>query len=250
MWNMIVADTQRIFRGWAIYVTLAIILGLTATHAFGVANAFESYGLTANGSTMPFHLMLLNENILIGVIFITSVAFEDFTTGTAKNVLTNGVPRIQYFLAKLFLTWIFAALVMVAHVFGGTLLATIANGFGGTIDGEWLLSVFIPFAIILFQVFAISTVGVALAFIIQKNSAQWWHFGIIMAPIFLSQILMDISEHFRFLSYIDLLTILRQAVFIDYLSTADITRILLIGFGYLAVSLVAGIAYFRKCEVR
>ncbi len=252
MLNMMKADVQRIFRGKGIYLTMGVLVLFIVMHVIGTSNVGDTT-LRYAGISMPFYMMQLTSNVIFAVIpIVIMIAADDFTTGTAKNVLTSGTSRMHYYISKLLLSFLFCLLLFVLHIFGGTLIATIVHGFGGTFDMDFVISVLQPFFVQLFLLMAVACVGMFFAFVTRNSSAvTGWLVGFIMAPsLIIVQLLAPINERFMDLLDFEIVTMLFSLVAFPELSTEDITRILLTGTAYILISTIAGMMVFRKCEIK
>ncbi|WP_291579409.1 ABC transporter permease [Clostridium sp. UBA6640] len=251
MLNMMRADVQRIFRGKGIYFTMAAIVLFIFMHVIGQSNVGDTT-LRYAGVSMPFYMMGIAENVVFAMIpIVIFIAAEDFTTGTVKNVLTSGTSRIHYYISKLILAFLFCILLFGLHVFGGTIIATVAHGFGGTFDMDFVISILKPFSAQLFLLLAVTCVGMFFVFVTRKTSAvTGWFVGFIMAPLLIIQMLAPINERFINLLDFELITMITSLASFTELSMGDITRILLTGAVYILISTIAGMMLFRKCEIK
>ena len=123
MINLMKADIYRIFRGKGLYITIGFMLLLWFLQSFGM---MESIGISSEsmespdvivskltGSAVPLIMMRANDNLLYIllpiIIFIASV---DFSSGTVKNILINGISRTKYYFSKLILAMLFCSIML------------------------------------------------------------------------------------------------------------------------------------------
>jgi len=253
MLNLLKADLGRIFSSKGIYITIGLLLSAVLMHTFSSqVGAFDVENSRASGYTMLFHFMLMMDNIYLTLVPIVYFAVsDDFEQGTIKNVLSGNVSRTTYYLSKLVLALSFCFLFYVLQVFGGALLTTALHGFGRELTGEFIWSVAQPVMAQLLVLFAITAIGVFLAFTLRK--LFWFSvafFAFIMLPVtiigFLWEAGMDVDAFWRF----ELITQTRNLINIAYMPAYEIFTILGIVLAYLVLSTIGGLKLFQKSEIK
>lgn len=272
--NIIRADTYRILRSKGFYITLAIFIavivlqivagtGIYSGVTFEVAVVTEEiyfetldyHDLFAvpTGAQAPFHAMAASHNILFIILpLLVFIGTSDFTSGTVKNVLASGVSRARYFFAKLILSCIVCALLLFFNVLLSTITATVISGFGGTLDGAFIASVLKVFLAQLWLCLAITCVGHFFTFTLRSSGALIGvYIAFLLVPSMLILLLTQFNEWFTRLYDYDLTIILIEAaVAIESMSGGDIAKMLLVGVGYIAATVIGGFLLFRKAEIK
>ncbi len=267
MLNIMRADLYRILRGKALYITGAIFLIMIVLLSMGYAgtvgvnvevnteasNPAEALATAAKltGSEAPFFLMGTSDNVvyfMLAIIFC--IAGSDFSAGCIKNVLSQGVSKTKLYLSKMFLAFIFTAIAFLLYVFLPMLINTIQNGFGSPGE-DYLQNLLAAVGLQMFLMLAVTAVGIFLVFATQKTGAIiGGYIAFCMAPMLLIMLLSLINSWFEKLAQYELTSNIRLLANISMLSSTDITRIVLLGITYLAVSIAAGLSLFRKSEIR
>ena len=245
------ADIKRVFQGWGIYTTFAILIFMMMMHVFGGAQAFNTDYLNA-GVTAPLYFMNLNQNVMFGLIAIVHIiSVVDFKTGVSKNVLISGTSRTSYYVSKLLTTCLFTILAYLGQVVIGTVMVTAANGFGGVFSFAWLIDLVAPFLSQLFMLLAMSTVFVMFSFVVRSTAADMCMVGLLMGPVMVIQLIQGINETLgnRLLDF-ELMFITMRLTGIAYLEAGEVFRILAIGLGWMTVSIFIGLILFKKAEIK
>jgi len=262
---MIKADIKRIFTSKGFLIWLAIWLGYSlfnfmsvnsAVNSGHIANfvAVQNFGFTeVNGSVMPLFQM---SDPLTVVVFLTplilTVISIDFSSGTIKNTLSVGVPRLRYFGVKLILVWIISFILHLFDVFGGTVLLTLTQGFGADFTFEWLISILQPFLLQSFILLSIMSVGVCFAFMIKKTAGVLGAFiALTAAPpmIFMMFNFWQIGN-LEWLSQFELTTRLLASAHFSSLSSGDVFQIVMVGVGWQVISIWVSMVLFKKAEIK
>jgi len=274
MVNMIRADMYRIFRGKALYITLAVLLAsivltVASTHALQTGffsieipseevpqmaqqvSAFsEGDGVSGISITTPLATSMENFVFFLLPIVIV-VAGAIFSHGTVKNDLAWGVSRTKLYFSKLILASILCILMIVFYYVFGILIATIWGGFGGPApDGHWigLLQIIAAQLVLLLAYVAF---GVFLAFATRRTAAVNGAFiAFVFVPMFLLMILAIINSNLERLLDFEMLSNLINLARLPYLEAREILRALGIGVFVLVASTVGGIALFKRAEIK
>jgi len=267
MFNMVKADIRRIFRGKGVWITLALFLVMSAMNTAVLYANIEGQqmgGITITvgeeadrtlpadveiiGGNVPIMMMGNAELVLIfSLPFVIFIVATDFSSSTVKNVLSSGASRLNYYISKLIVCWLFALLLYLAHLTIPALVITLANGFG---DGFAYGTLGAFLGQILF-VLAITALGVFLAFTTKKSAAViGFYLALMFLPPIIIMLLMQINERLLNLLRYDLVH--NFVVFANYTAhlNTDIIRAISIGFGVLIVSIIGGMALFKKAEIK
>lgn len=262
MINLIKADIYRIVRGKGIYITGAILLVLFVLQAFGEIGSIgissdDMEGATAivkglTGREAPLNVMRANDNLLYFllpiIIFIASV---DFSSGTAKNVLSNGISRTKYYFAKLILSMLFCTVILISSVIIPTTIVTIMNGFGGAFDWEYISQVLNVFALQLLLLFAVTSVGIFFTFTTRRTAVlNGLYLAFCLVPAIVILMLYGFSEKFSKLLEYEMVMNIRRSAYVNIMAGDEIVKTIIVGLVFLTVSLVCGLALFKKCDIK
>lgn len=260
------ADLQRIFRGKGVYITFSLFVGfvlLTIFEAGHIGIRIETDTLSSHsdldvtgflltGKEMVFYLMRNADNILYFILpFIIFIAGADFSSGTAKNMLTSGTSRVTFYLAKLLLAIGCSTFIYCSYLVIPTVFVTNKNGFGGSLNGEFFLSLIRPFLLQWLLILAVTSVGIFLVFTTKKvATVNSGYLAFLLAPSLIIMILIGYNEKFINFIHYDLVYNMRTLGYFSELLSKDITTSLLMGMGYILVSTVGGLLIFRESEVK
>lgn len=262
MMNLIKADLYRIFRGKGIYITFAFLILLCFLQTIG---EMESIGISSSsmetvedviyqvvGRNVPFSIMQSIDNmiyiLLPVIIFISAV---DFSSGTAKNVLANGVSRTQYYFSKLILAMLFCIVMAVASIIIPTVIVTALKGFGGRFDLAYMGQVLKVFGLQLFLLLTVTSIGIFFAFTTRSTAkVNALYLAFCLLPLLIIVLLFGISESFAKLLDFELVMNIRKAATANSLAAGEIAQIFAVGSVYLSLSLVGSLALFRKCDIK
>lgn len=262
MINLIKADLYRIFRSKGIYITTGLLLVLFVLQARG---EIDSIGVSSSemegieevvqqltGIIAPLIIMKGNDNLLYFllpiIIFIASV---DFSSGTAKNVLSNGVSRTKYYFSKLILSMLFCTVILASSIVIPTIIVTLMNGFGGEFDLEFISQVLNAFGLQLFLFFVVTSIGIFFVFTTKRTAAvNGLYIAFCLAPMLLIILLYSISEKFSKLLDYEMVMNIRIAANVNSMVSDEIIKIIIVGLVYLVTSLVGGLVLFRKCDIK
>jgi len=273
MLNIIRADFYRIIRGKALYITLGVLIAFIVLQAVsGTGNVGVNMGSTAgateaemlsntleeimeitkaNGMNAPFIMAGVTANLVYFLLpLIICFAGIDFSSGAVKNVLSRGVSRTKYYFAKLIPVLFFAVIIQVLNLVLTTVVATIRHGFGDYTT-DWLVSVLKVYGIQALLMLAIACVGVFIVFLTKKTSAATsLSLAFLLVPTMIFFLLGMISPKLENLINYDLVTNINQMANFSELPSGDITRALLLSAFYIIAGTVAGIAVFKKSDIK
>lgn len=281
MKNIIKADMYRMLRGKGLYITFGILIvfivlqtvALGSVGTVGVMIMTEETSTLVsyenedgsvstvytepeseifNGETAPFSMMGTTDNLLFFVLaFIIFIGATDFSEGCAKNVLSNGMPRVKYYLAKLILSCAFCIPVLLFNVILPIITATVMNGFGGTLDLAFIGSIIRPFLAQLFLCLAVTFVGVFFVFLTKKTAAVNGAFiAFYFIPLMIAMLLPTIIPELKFLADYEIISNIRSIANIDTAAQTEIIRAFIIGGFFMTASTVAGLLIFKKSEIK
>jgi len=271
MLKIIRADIYRILRGKALYITLAVLLatgallvgtwssaqagGITVTpeaaaEASNIVAIMEEAGAT--GVSIPQALAISMENFtffLLSIIIIVAGAM--FSHNTVKNDIAWGVSRTKLYFSKLLLTVFICILMLLFYVGTCMLMATIWNGFGGPAPaGHWvgLLQIFAAQLVLLIALVAF---GVFLAFTTKRTAAVNGLFiaFCLVPPLVISLLMLGNPNLSRLMDF-DMLTNIMRLAHLPSMENREILRALGLGMFYLVASTTAGVALFRRTEIK
>ena len=270
MLNIIRADLYRIFRGKGFYITLILLLAAVVLQSaasvkgmVGMVKTDESESVENiedlfimpveyTGSTAPFEMMDITDNLLYFLLpIIIFIAAADFSTDSVKNVLSNGMPRIKYYLSKLILSCLFCILFLFIQLVFSIITATIMRGFGGMFDMDYAIRLLKPFSAQLFMCLSVTCVGIFFAFVTKRTAAVTGaYISFCMVPMLLIFIIYIINNDLEFLMKYDVILNIRMLANIDIAASSDIARAFALGGFYMLASTVGGILLFKRSEIR
>jgi ABC-type transport system involved in multi-copper enzyme maturation permease subunit len=266
MMNIIKADIYRIVRGKAIYITFAVLLALNilvvATMNQGTIGAAMG---ELDGSLGYDHESFRFDGINIAEVLYTStdntayfllpifilVASHMFTHGTVKNSLSRGISRTKLYISKLLLSSCLTLLMLIFYIASGIVIATILRGYGGTPpDGYWLHIIKVcsaQFAMLL----ALNCVGIFLIFSTKRTAiVNSVYIAFCLVPAIVVMSLINVNPDFIKIYDFDLLGNMRKLGFINALETADFVKAFATAAFYIAAPTLAGIALFKRAEIK
>ena len=272
MLNIIRADLYRILRGKGFYITaflliLYIVLQVAANSTGGVmvtsssmvaytdADGTVHYSYEQpifTGSLAPIK-MIENADVMLYFLlpFIIFIAAADFSTDAVKNVLSNGMSRIKYYLSKLILSCIFCFLVLITQVIVSMITGTILRGFGGDFNIEFIGQILRPFSAQLVMFIAVTCIGIFLVFATKRTAAvNGAYIAFCMLPLLIMLILYQFNDKLEFLMDYDIVMNIRLLAGIDTAASGDIVRAFAIGGFYILASTIGGIMLFKRSEVK
>lgn len=262
MINLIKADIYRIFRSKGIYITTAILLVLFLLQAFG---EIGSIGISSDdmegadeivqlltGRTAPLNVMKANDNLLYFLLpIIIFVSSADFSSGTAKNVLANGVSRTKYYFSKLILSMLFCTVLLIFSIVIPTSIVTAMNGFGGEFNWAYISPVLNVFALQLLLFFAVTSIGIFFVFTTKRTAAvNGLYISFCLVPMLVIIMLFSISEKFSKLLEYEMVMNIRRAANVNLMTGDEIIKIIAVGLVYLIISLSCGLGLFKKCDIK
>lgn len=271
MMNIMRADVYRIVRGKGIYITLAILLAVIVAQvllganmnagvgSFDTLEGIDSENLTLSdfvhsptGAEAPFQVMKASSNLLYLVLpLLILIGCVDFSSGAAKNTMGSGVSRSKYYCSKLILTGVCSALLMLIYVLLSFLLAVAVNGFDGIFNGEFIWNVTKIFLPQLWLLLAGVCVGNFFVFAFRRSAAAIGiYIAFLLVPPIIILALSFASDWFTRLFDYELTSGINSLTNINTMSSGDIIKFLAIGAGYAAVSIIAGLAIFKKAEIK
>lgn len=262
MLNMIKADLYRIFHGKGIYITIGLLIIIWALQI--LPETFGTIGMNIEdlnevetvtqltGMNTPLKVMESTDNYLYFLLaLIVFVAATDFSSGTAKNALSNGMSRVKYYFSKLILSSIFCVVLVLVSIIVPTFFVTLKSGFGGSIDSEYIFQLLKAVALQLFMFLSVTSVGVFLAFTTKRTVAvNGFYIAFCLVPMLIIVILMNVSDKFMKLLKYDVVMNIRSIAHIDVMTQNDVTRVLIIGSVYLLLSTMVGLLIFRKGDIK
>ena len=264
MLNIIKADMYRIFRSKGFYITIGLLLLLIGLQVLAndvgrimVVGDVDKYNDVVSdkvftGKIAPLAMIGTADTLLYFMIpFMIFIGSADFSSGTAKNVLSNGMPRIKYYLAKLFLSCVFCVFILMMNIILPIIVGTVKNGFGGAFDMEFVGQLSRPFLAQLFMCLAVTCVGIFLVFVTKRTAAVIGaYIAFCMVPMLILSIFAMINNKLEFLLKYDVVSNIRLLAGIDMLPSADATRAFAVGAFYIIASTIGGILIFRKSEIK
>jgi ABC-2 type transport system permease protein len=272
MINIIRSDVFRIIRGKGLYITLAVFLVVILMQVIGGANMnagidpsvmdmdmdeienleFSDFFNPPTGLEAPLQVMSSSANILYFLLpLIIFISAADFNSGAAKNTLASGVSRACYYSAKLILSCIACALLLLLYLLLSVLGATLFNGFGGEFSAAFVSETAKVFLMQLWLCLACACVINFLAFAFRRSAAViGWFIGFMLVPSVLILLLAVLHKWFENLFDYELSVNIGAAVGISNMPACDIIKMLAVGAVYAAAATAGGYLLFRKADVK
>lgn len=263
MINLIKADLYRITRSKGIYITFLIFIFLLVLESIGEAGTVGVSIQSANtgiyqpanilyGINMPFVVMGHLDNYLYVLLAaIVIIAASDFSSSTVKNILSNGTSRITYFMSKLTLLSIFSALLVLISFILPTLIVTVLNGFGGTLDSAYMADIVAAFFLELLMYISMTCLGLFFVFSTRKTAYVntlfiLYNFIPVLVILLFSQFIPNLMDLFKY----ETITTIRNISAIETFESVDYVRTVLIGLGITTFSFIGTYISFRKCDIK
>ncbi|MCL2019747.1 MAG: ABC transporter permease [Oscillospiraceae bacterium] len=284
MANIIRADLYRISKGKGLYIAIAAFLAtlilLVTSNGMGSIGVdvayiqdpeYVPYGesvvvdddgvetITPNreeiimtGVLAPKTLADSTSDLIYFILpFIVIIAAADFSTGAAKNLISSGLSRKQYFFSKFISVGIISFMMCFIFVVLSVLIATIMNGFGGSFNMTFIketAEIYLPQA---YLIFAYACLGLFVTFTLKSKSALISiYVAFSLVPILLVIILGDINEKFYNLLDYEMVFNIKSFAYSAGIIPPDLTRALLLGGAYIFLSAIGGFLLFRKAEIK
>jgi len=271
MFRLIRADIYRILRGKALYITLIVLLAVVALivgaaqtggavgmqftpeQAEEVVSAISDVAMPGvSAANIPEILAISMENFtffLLPVVVIVAGAI--FTHGTVKNDISWGTSRTKLYFSKLILSVGLCILMLIFYVGSSMLVAAVIGGFGGPVPtGHWigLLQIFSAQLVLLV---ALVAVGVFLAFTTKRTAAvNGAYIAFCLVPPLAITLLAAANSSLIRLMDFDMLSNVMALANLPSMETSEMLRALGIGAFWLISSTVAGVALFRRAEIK
>ena len=175
----------------------------------------------------------------------------DFSSGTLKNILINGLARTKYYFSKLMLAMLFSTIMLISSIVIPTIIVSLLNGFGGRFDGEFIGNVIKAFSLQLYMFLVFTSIGIFFVFTTRRTAAvNGLYISFCLIPMLLIVLLWGISEKFSVLLDYEMVMNIRVAATANSMAPDEIVKMIIVGFVYLLLSLVGGLTLFRKCDIK
>ncbi len=261
MTNLIKADIYRILRGKAFYVTLGLVILFSAinivagTIVIGVnteaAEAFASSFEYFDGVAAASFLMTSGDSTLyFAVAMFITTSMDMFTFGAVKNDISSGMPRNKLYYSKWILSSVICVLILLAYLGAGIALAAVLHG-AGDWSGAVLPNFFKAAGGQLLLLLALNSVGIFFCFLMRNSTAaacSYIAFTVLPGMVF--SIIALINPRFDWLRGYDLRAMMTSFAYIGEMASADIIRNVIVGAVVLAASAFAGMAVFKRAEIK
>ncbi|MCL1787028.1 MAG: ABC transporter permease [Defluviitaleaceae bacterium] len=262
MMRLMRADMYRVLRGKAIYITFAVMIAnailtvfvlRTAAIQIGVIddpNMFEAAEYLSGSVAAQMALDAMNILPYLFLPLIIGVAMASFSSDAVKNELSTGISRAKFYLSKWTLSSILCVAMMALHMVLFVVFATINDGLGHWGDG-FVSGILQAFAAQTLMALAFNSIGMFLCFVTRRTAAVT---GLYLAFILVPQMIVALLS-IAFPGAMDYFFYDLGAQFNIFaqmatLSNGEIARGLAVGLGYLVIPLLAGVALFKKAEIK
>ena len=264
MLNLMKADMYRIVRGKGLYIIFglaALFIALTVfvfrsvAIVLGVANVdpmdFEraAYLTGADASLLALGNVSNSMYLFLIVPFIV-VAMAGFSSGAVKNELSAGIGRGKLYGAKWMLSVLVGLVFLIFNMVLTVVLALLVDGLGDWGYGH-LANVLQSFGLQVLVMSALMSVGIFIAFVTRKTAAT---LGIFLAFVFvpgaLASILAMAFDWAARYAYYDLTAQFAFFANVAMIDRLQIVRGVVLAVGFIVVPTVAGLAIFRRAEIK
>jgi ABC-2 type transport system permease protein len=262
MTRMIRADLYRVLRGKAIYIIFAFMLVQLALTIFVfqvvpvVTGPIDEERMTAPeivSAAVAADLALNSIESLsyyFVIPFIVAVTMATFSSGAVKNELPTGISRMSFYLSKWVLTSVLCIVFMVISFCLSITFAIFVGGVGYWGDGHFA-NVMASLGMQAFAMLAVNSVATFLCFITRKTAAAVGaYFAVILVPMMTASMLSVAFPRAAEFLYYDLISQFVWFAQTAALSAMEFTRGTLVILVYLVLPMIAGIAIFRRAEIR
>ena len=267
MLNLMRADMYRILRGKGIYITFAIMISIAVMTVFvvrasmqtGLAlpqegyeyfNPFLQQEIITGADAAFMALSSMDTNIFFFLPLIIFVAMSPFSSSAVKNELTVGISRVKFYLSKWVLASALSVALMTLYLGLTTLFGIIDSGVGDWGNG-FAANVLQTFGMQVLFALALNSVGIFFCFVIRRAGAtEGIYIAFAMVPQFIVMLLMmAFPGAVRALEF-DLASQFGLFVNIAGMTGGEIARGLIVGLAWLIVPAIAGIALFKRAELK
>lgn len=265
MLNIIRADMYRIVRSKGLYITLVLLLGFVTLTVIGGSSTVvgiqmweleESLGAGTDSVYTGLNSVVALSRTMDNLVWfmlpmVIFVAAPMFSYGAVKNCLSCGMSRSKLYAAKLLLSAALCVLMMIVYMGYGMLLGTLRHGFGGPIPEGWWVTLLKTTASQLLILLSLNAVGTFLVFITKRTAIVIGAYIMLcMVPLIVLLILMRRNPDLIWLYDYDLLGTIKKFGYFNALETVDLIHGYAVGAFYLIVPTIAGIALFRRAEIK
>jgi len=268
MLNIIRADMYRILRGKGIYITFAILIAMAVLTIFVFRSSVQTGVTVVPPEEAEYFNPFLQQEIITGadaaVMAVSSMDFQlflflpliifialsPFSSSAVKNELTIGISRVKYYLSKWILTSALSVFMMALYLAISIVFGIIDSGVGDWSNG-FVANILQSFGMQVLFALAMNSVGIFFCFVIRKAGATE---GVYIALVLVPQMIFGLIS----IAYPDIVWVLNFDLASQFgifaqtatLSTGEIARGLAVGAAYLIIPAVAGIALFKKAEIK
>lgn len=262
MLRLLKADLYRLYRGKTLWITSGILVIFYILDGAGKVaanlranvggNVYEQTNKVLTGSQAPFSALASPEFLiyfLLPVLIVT--ACTDFSANAIKNTLSRGVSRARLYLSKLLLSFVICIVYFILEIVLTLVSGTVALGFGQSFDSAYVGKLTEVFLLQLPLFLGIVSIGIFLVFLTHRTAVVNAVYLIMFtAAQLIVTILTVMSSRFDSVGEYELTYCLKQAVTVQSLSAQDVTRIILLGVGYIVIMTLLGIFIFQKSDMK
>lgn len=263
MLNTIRADVYRVLRGKAFYISLILFLLVIVAQllsgetvgGFNISINDESVLPTAevpsalNAAMAPLMVMAQFQTLIFFALpLIYVVCATDFNSGTIHNSVAAGMSRPGLYFSKLFLSFAFIEAFALLAVAVGILIGGAMGGIG-EVSEDLVLTILRAFGTQSLMMLALASVGTAIAFVTRKGAALNAIYLLLFMGGSIVLTLLGMARGIDLMPY-DFVTNMALAVNVDMLPLEQVTKMFMTTIAYLGVSMVAGLASFRRVGLK
>jgi hypothetical protein len=261
--NTIRADLYRVLRGRAFYISLILFLLLvvlqllTGEKAGGFSITIDDMSMSSTAelpavltaASAPFFVMAqLQALIFFSLPLIYVVSATDFNSGAIQNSLAAGLSRPGLYFSKLLLSFalieLFAAIALVV----GIVVGGIMGGMGEVFE-EHIFAGLRAFGTQSLMLLTLASVGTAIIFVTRKGAALNAIYLLLFMGGSLALFSLGMARGINLMGY-DFASNMVLASNIDALPRQQVTEMFTTIAVYLGLSMVLGLASFRRATLK
>jgi hypothetical protein len=185
--------------------------------------------------------------VLFALPLIYVISATDFNSGAIQNAVASGLSRPQIYFAKLFLSFALIELFYIVALLVSVVIGALAGGVG-EVSEELIFLCLRRFGTQSLMLFTVASVGTAIIFITRKGAAlnAIYLLFFMGGTIFLATLSVTGTDYIAY----DFLTNMTLAATFDSLPPEQLTKTFTTITIYLTVSLVLGLASFRRVAIK
>lgn len=244
----------KVLTGFAIFGAFSyiILLYLTSRNLIDVGMVPPGQDFNKTGIKAFSETTFNDPQLLLFVLSIFAGFFisNDYRSGAIKNAIISGNSRIRIYVAKLFIYIVGIYIFMTLFTLISTIGTTVLFGIGEITEGNVFLYMARTYLLYLLQLGSFAAIIAMLAFFVEESGKAITLcivlFLVIMATVdIISKYIFSLEAFFPYTFFYQLLM-----VFNETMSASDIGKSLLAGVSGFVFSLLIGLHFFTRKELK